>query len=67
MRGAPGTQKQRKSRLHTLKVPPAFHNSFVDQYLRSEFAVWKNNEMGITEQRILHSPEGAETTNSRKA
>lgn len=27
----------------------------------------KNNEIGITDQRIPHGPEGAETTNSRKA
>jgi hypothetical protein len=41
-------------------------NNSLDQSVRSEFAVPINNEIGITEQRIPHSPEGAETTNSRK-
>jgi hypothetical protein len=56
--------KQRKSRERHQSSTPAAQKKLPHQSVRSEFAARRNNEIGITDQRIRRGLQGAETTRS---
>ena len=64
--GAPpspaGFEIQRKTRKSPAKHPTGTENGSLDQYITSGFAMPKNNERGIADQRKEHSSTGAKTT-----